>query len=290
MRGMAKPVLALSALLLVCGCRQSTARMPTDTTPAAAQATAAAPVVEPVAATGAKIAVKAYINVSSGCQQATVDLLKRLASQNSRLSLELIDFGTTEGNRRWRNDGYSCMTILINGHQTVTFGDPGHRRIVTLQYPPGFQWILEDLERSIKDALAGKLYYGEEPGATPIEARSPSLRVTSRENTVAGQKVGEVQVNGQVVIRFRTSYGGLPPLQRAEQAVGRLKRVLAGKFTPGQLQVTKVGDEVVLAAQDKVICVADAAQAKMLGETPTDLAKSWGTALKKALVAAMGKQ
>ncbi len=287
MRGLAKPVLALSALVIFCGCQPSTARMPTEVA-ATAQATPTASV-EPVADTSAKIAIRAYINVSSGCQQATVDLLKRLAKENSRLALDLIDFGTADGNRRWRADGFTCMTILINGHNTVTFGDPGHRRVVTFQYPPGFQWILEDLGRSIKDAVAGKLYYGEEAGATPIEARAPSLRITSRESTISDKKVGEVLVNGQVAIRFRTTYGGLPPLQRAEQAVGRVKRILAGNFTPGQLRVTKVGDEVVLAAQDKVICVADPAQAKALGVTPTDLAKGWGTALKKALVAAMGK-
>jgi len=288
MRAIVKPVLALVVALLVCGCRQSTARMPTDTS-AAAQATPVAQP-QPVADTGPKVTVKGYINVSSGCQTKTVDLLKKLAQENKRLTVELVDFGTPEGNRRWRDDGFNCMTVLINGHRTVTFGDPGHRRIVSFQYPPGFQWIPEDLERSIKDALADKLYYGEEAGATKIESRAPTLRITSREATLSGRKVGEVLINGQVAIRFRTSYHGLPPLQRAEQAVGRIKRLLAGDFTPGQLRVTKVDSEVVLAAADKVICVADAPQARLVGTTPIELAKNWGASLKKALVTAIGKQ
>jgi len=287
MRAIAKPVLALVLAFLMCGCRQSTARMPTDTSAAAQTAPVAQP--QPVADTGPKVTVKAYINVSSGCQTKTVDLLKKLDQENDRLTLELIDFGTPEGNRRWRDDGFNCMTILINGKSTVTFGDPGHRRIVTFQYPPGFQWIPEDLERAIKDALTGKLYYGEEPGATRIESRAPTLRITSREATLGGRKVGEVLINGQVAIRFRTTYQGLPPLQRAEQTVGRIKRLLAGNFTPGQLRATKVDSDVVLAAGDKVICVADAPQAKLLGTTPTELAKAWGMSLKKALVTAMGK-
>jgi hypothetical protein len=287
MRGIVRPTLALTAVLLTCGCRSSTARMPIDTS-AVAQATPAGQP-QPVADTGPQITVRAYINVSSGCQQKTVDLLQRLDRENDRLTVEMIDFGSPEGNRRWREDGLSCMTILVNEHKTVTFGDPGHRRIVTFQYPPGFQWIPEDLERSIKDALAGKLFYGEEPGATKIESRLPTLHLTSRQATLGGRKVGEVLINGQVAIRFRTTYQGLPPLQRAEQAVGRIKRLLAGSFTPGQLRVTKVDSEVVLAAVDKVICVADAPQARLVGTTPIELAKSWGMSLRKALVTAMGK-
>jgi hypothetical protein len=287
MRSFAKPWIAMAAVLLLAGCRQSTARTPVDAAAAAQTTTSAA---QPVADSGPTVAIKAYINVTSGCQKVTVDLLKRLDAENERVTLDLIDFGTAEGNRRWRQDGFSCMTILLNGHKTVTFGDPGHRRIVTFQFPPGFQWIPEDLERSVKDGLAGKLYYGEEPGATKIESRAPTLRITSRESVLSGKKVGEVLVNGQVAIRLRTTYQDMPPLQRAEQAVGRLKRLLAaGSFTPGQLRVTKAGSEVVLAAADKVICVADAPQAKLLGTTPTELAKNWGMSLKKALVTAMGK-
>jgi hypothetical protein len=180
------------------------------------------------------------------------------------------------------------MTITINGHQTVTYGKPGHRRIVTFAYPPGFQWLLSDLESAIKDGLAGKLYYGEEPGATKIESRMPTLRLTAREATLNGKSVGEVLVNGQVAIRMRTSYDGLPPLQRAERAASRLRKAVSPQFKPGDIKVAELqGGKIALAIGERVICIADEPQAKMLNMSAKRLAMSWAASLKKALTAAM---
>jgi hypothetical protein len=242
---------------------------------------------QPVAA-GQKAKVKGYINVSSGCQQPTVDLLKRLDRENEGLEVEFVDFGSDAGNRRWKADGFTCMTILIDGHQTVTFGKPGHRRIVTFTYPPGFQWLLSDLEAAIKDALAGKLYLGEEPGATKIESRMPALRLTAREATLNGKPVGEILVNGQVAIRLRTTYDSLPPLQRAERAASRLRKAISPQFKPADIKVASLQDgKIALAIGDRVICVADEPQAKMLNMSAKRLAMSWAASLRKALTAAM---
>jgi hypothetical protein len=293
-------MLTILALVLTwpAGCQRTNATGPNAATPAgpteeAAQpsstaTTLAANQATEAVATGQKVKVKGYINVASGCQQPTVDLLKRMAHESDRMELELIDFGSEEGNRRWRADGYHCMTITIDGHQTVTYGQPGHRRIVTFTYPPGFQWVLSDLEAAIKDALAGKLYYGEEPGATKIESRMPTLRLTARAATLNGKSVGEVLVNGQAAIRMRTSYDGLPPLQRAEQAASRLRKAISPQFKPADIKIGELsGDRIALAIGDKIICIADEPQAKMLKLSTKRLAMSWAASLKKALMAAM---
>ena len=290
---------ALTAVLLAAtlGCRPSTTQ---SSAGAAAQsvgrpeqatsAPAATTDAEPVASTK-PVPVKGYINVSSGCQQATVDLLKRMAAQNARLQLELIDFGQSEGSRRWRADGFSCMTILINGHNTVTYGPKGNRQIVTFQYPPGFQWTTQDLEAALRAALDGTIYYGEEAGATKVESRMPALRITSRETVLNGKKVGEVLVSGQVAVRLRTTFDGLPPLQRAEQTAARLKRAIATPgFHPSSIRVGTVTDGVALIAVDKVLCIADGPQAQMLNTTPTKLALAWAASLKKALATATANQ
>ena len=237
------------------------------------------------------VQITAYIQVSSGCQQPTVDLLERLDAGAERLSLELIDFGSEDGLKRWREAGHDCMTILIDGHETVTFGEEGHRRIVTFSYPPGFQWTLEDLETSIKDALAGNLYLGEEEGATRILSRMPTLRITGRESEVDGQKVGEVSINGRPAITLRTEYDGLPPLQRAEQAASRLRRAMGANFKPADIKTEDLDDgKVALVIQDEEICIADEAQAKILDSTPKKLAKDWVASLKKALTEALADQ
>jgi hypothetical protein len=212
-----------------------------------------------------------------------------MAAQDKRLALELIDFGSPDGSRRWRADGLNCLTILINGHETVTYGPRGKRQTVTFHYPPGFQWAHEDLQGALAGALDGTLYYGEEPGATRVESRMPTLRITSRETLLSGKKVGEVLVNGQVAIRVRTTFDGLPPLQRAEQAAARLKRALAAQFSPADIRVAKSNDGVAVAIGDKVLCIADGPQAAMLKTTPDKLAQGWASALKKALMAAAAK-
>jgi hypothetical protein len=287
----------LIAILLssVIGCRASNTQAPAgEAFAAGTERGTGGPMdgadVVPVAST-APIPVKAYINVSSGCQEATVGLLQRMAGQNARLKLDLIDFGQAEGSRRWRADGFSCMTILINGHSTVTYGPRGNRQIVSFQYPPGFQWALQDLEGALKAALDGSIYYGEEAGATRVESRMPTLRITSREMVLNGKKVGEVVINGQVAIRLRTTFDGLPPLQRAEQAAARLKRAMAvPNFHPNGIRVGKVTDGVALIASDKVLCIADPPQAQALGTTPEKMAQGWASALKKALAAAGANQ
>ena len=242
---------------------------------------------EPVADDGKPINLKGYINVSSGCQDATVTLLEKYADEHERVELELIDFGKPEGSRKWRADGYSCMAILINGHKTVTFGPKDDRRILTMTYPPGFMWTLKDLETALQGALDGSIYYGKEPGAKPVETPSATLRITSREAKLGGKTVGEVLINGKVALRMRTSYDDLPPLQRAERAAARLKRGVARGFTPTMLRVVERGDEVLLVAADKVICTADKPQADGAGTTPKGLAQAWVASLKKALTAAL---
>ncbi len=232
------------------------------------------------------VKLKGYINVSSGCQVPTVELLEKSARDSERVELELIDFGTPDGSRRWRNDGFSCMTILIDGSDTVTFGKENDRKIVTFSFPPGFKWALTDLEACIKEALAGTLYAGSEPGALKLEAPTTTIRVTSRQVTIEGKAVGEVVVNGAVGIRFRTRYNDLPPLQRAERSAARLKRALASEFTPSQLRAVDRDGVILLAAGDKVICTADEVQADLQGTTAKKLALGWVGALKKAFAAA----
>jgi hypothetical protein len=183
------------------------------------------------------------------------------------------------------------MTILIYGHNTLTYGPKGNRQIVTFHYPPGFVWTLKDLEGSLRSALDGSIYYGAEAGATEVESRLPTLRITSREAVIDGQKVGELLVNGQVGLRLRTAFDGLPPLQRAEQAAARLKRAMAVPgFSPSGIRVDTVTDGVALVASDKVLCIADPPQAKLLNTTPQNMAKGWAATLAKALVSATANQ
>jgi len=276
-------VLLAAVVLLGCTPRGETA---TAQGPAVGSAPTAAPA-EPAQTEQHDVALKAYINVSSGCQQDTVDQLKRW-EQHPRVTLDLVDFGSPEGNKRWRQDGYSCMTILLNGHHKVTIGEQGHRRIIDLTMPPGFNWLPEDLDEAVQQAIDGRIYYGEEPGASQVVRRAPQIAIEAREGQANGREIGQVIIGKTAAITFSTTYQELSPFRRAERAVARLKRALINGLTPAQIRAEKQNNAWTVMAGTEAIAVANAEQADRAGVTAQALAKGWAAKTKQALVAAAG--
>jgi hypothetical protein len=104
------------------------------------------------------LSILAYINVSSGCQQATVDLLNSLPAKHPGVEVQLVDFGDGgEGTKRWEDAGLKCMTLELNGHSIVKYPVNGADKVMAFQMPAGFYWTHEDLEQAVQAALAGKL-------------------------------------------------------------------------------------------------------------------------------------
>lgn len=104
------------------------------------------------------IRLLAYINVSSGCQQATVDFLQGLAQKYPRLVLELVDFGDGgDGSVRWQQSGHKCMTLEIDGRSVVKYPHEGSSKAIAFRMPAGFLWNHEDLEQAVKAAMQGTL-------------------------------------------------------------------------------------------------------------------------------------
>lgn len=104
------------------------------------------------------VKILAYINVTSGCQQETVDLLKAMAQKEPRVELEFVDFGDGgPGSERWEKSGHKCMTIEVNGSPTVKYPKDGKMRAVGFMQPAGFIWNHPDLEEAVAAGLEGKL-------------------------------------------------------------------------------------------------------------------------------------
>lgn len=132
-------LLGLALLLVLAGC------------PAQKPAASAPPAPPPVK-------LLAYINVSSGCQQATVDFMKGLQQKYSRLQLELVDFGDgATGFDRWQKSGHKCMTLEIDGNSVVKFPYEGKEKAISFRMPVGFLWNHEDLEQAVRAAMQGTL-------------------------------------------------------------------------------------------------------------------------------------
>jgi len=112
----------------------------------------------PAATQPPPVKILAYINVTSGCQQPTVDLLKNLQANDPRVQVEFVDFGDGgEGALRWQNSGHECMTIEINGSENVKFPQDDTTKVVSFRMPAGFVWTHADLEAAVQAALQGKL-------------------------------------------------------------------------------------------------------------------------------------
>lgn len=128
--------LSLFSLLVLGGCRPA-ALTPADAPP---------------------VLILAYINVSSGCQQDTVDLLKAMPAQNPRVQVEFVDFGDGgAGAQRWQDSGHKCMTIEINGSPNVKFEQGETTKVTSFRMPAGYIWEHPDLEAAVQAALAGTL-------------------------------------------------------------------------------------------------------------------------------------
>jgi hypothetical protein len=262
-------LLGLALGLVVAGCM---------TQPAAQMAPAAA-------APAPSVKILAYINVSSGCQQSTVDLLKYFQQKyGRRLKLEFIDFGDGgSGSDRWQASGYHCMTIEINGSPIVKFPDGGTMKAVAFEMPAGFNWSLDDLSKAVTAAMAGKL----QP-ATAAEAEgaeTPQLRhakVATAQETRNGQKFAEVTINGNLALMLPAAAQGKA---RAAAAAKALKSWLAKPVKGTDLHIKQAGKGWVVTAAGKPVVTLTGADAKAMGKPAQDLAKYTVSSINHALAA-----
>jgi hypothetical protein len=235
----------------------------------------------------ATVTIRAYINVSSGCQAATVDYLNNLkARYKPNVKLEMIDFGDRgKGLKRWQSSGYRCMTIELNGSPLVRYAINGQWKYVAFQMPAGFNWTHTDLGQAVAAGLQGQLYAATQ---AEIEAAAPARQVNA---TVA---VGQVTDHGR---RFATvTVNGTPAIyipgapadadKRAHAASAALKTWLVRPIKLSQLTVQQVAGGWKVLANGKGVIVATAADGQVYGQQPQSVAQTWVNGLKHTLALA----
>lgn len=250
------------ALFVIAGCRQ--AAPPTQ---APANQAAATPPATP------KTKVIAYINVTSGCQADTVNLINRLGMDHaSKVDLEIVDFGSPEGEERWRNDGLDCLTILFDGSPVVSFPEAsGAQKTVSFFMPAGFSWTHEDLTAAFDALEAGTLKpLTEEEARSQMEPRSITLKATAR---AAGQ-AAEVLLNDKLALTIQVGDQGKTPLQRAKAIAAALNQWGTKPVHPSELSIATAAGETVLMAGGTRLTTVTEADAKAAG-----VAKAQGLAI-----------
>lgn len=111
-----------------------------------------------------------------------------------------------------------------------------------------------------------------------------TVTVADRANTIDGDTVGEVLMNGSVVIRMRTSAGGFSAPERAMIIAQRIQDWVSGAYSPYDLAVREgVGGAAELRAAGDLIVDVNTAEAGALGSTAIGLAEAWRSNIQMAL-------
>lgn len=115
-------------------------------------------------------------------------------------------------------------------------------------------------------------------------ARAAEAFAVAREQRVADQWLGAVYVNGQLVMRLRSTPGQGSGSDQAAKVAQRLNELNArGSLSAADMQVRRRGNHALLLSRGNLIASVDPQQAKASGSLPLNLAQSWRNNLSSAL-------
>lgn len=240
------------------------------------------------AAPRSAVTLRAYINVSSGCQAATVDFLNSLKARYAPdVKLEMIDFGDEgRGLKRWKAAGLRCQTIEINGSPLARFPYSGHTQIVAFRMPAGFQWTHADLEHAVQAGLRGELRPATE-AEVAASARPVRLQATLSSGllTQNRQRYAAVRINGRAALLVPVGGDAAVASRRAAGAASVLRSWLSKPVKLADLRVAQTASGWALQAAGKTVLVATAADGRALRQSPQAVAQGWQSGLNHALAA-----
>jgi hypothetical protein len=124
---------------------------------------------------------------------------------------------------------------------------------------------------------------GIEPASGENASVASPVRVESRSRTLSNRNSeGEVLIGDRVVIRVRTGAGGYSPGERANVMARRLGQLLSEDRTPSITTGRYRGEAVVL-VNNELVATADRFHARANGTTPSRLAQTWATNIRRAI-------
>ena len=129
--------------------------------------------------------------------------------------------------------------------------------------------------------LAYGVWSGDGKLASAVYAQADP-DITAREAMVNGRSVGEVLVGDKVVLRIRSSAGGLSPFRRSQIVADRLSQFMGDSVQPEDITTGIVNGQEVVLAGGQILVTADTTHAKLNGTTPTILAQQWANNLRTA--------
>ncbi len=262
----------LFALLVVTGCPRSSSR------------------VEPPPSSTTLSTITAYVNVSSGCQQPTVDLLKTARDvYDGLLAIEIIDFGDdADGARMWKEADLNCMAVLFDGEQLVAWDQDGEARIVDFSLPPGFNWTLEDLDSAITAFAERRLRRPTPEEQDNVQQLTPEqVPATAQSMTTDdGVEVGQLIIARTLAIEIACPIGDLTPLQRAAAAAKAIAKWTGRPYKPSDLKIEKSPSGLQVVAGDATVIAVTQDDADAAKTNPNTLAARWRDGIRRAITSA----
>jgi len=235
------------------------------------------------------VKILAYVNVSSGCQEPTIELLKSFkAEYPGRVDLGIVDFGDQgEGSKQWKGSGYDCMVIEVDGSPLVKFETGGRTKTVALRQPVGFWWTHDDLKAAVAAAIEGELQSGtEEEAIAGQPPRKIKTRIVTEQVKRDGKTFARVLINERSAMLIRASSGDQSPNERAEAAGQVLRKWLRQPVKPNEIDRKQVAGGWAVRVSGKVVAVATLTGAKAAGGTPDQLAKKWLVGIRQGIAIA----
>ncbi|MCX7599637.1 MAG: hypothetical protein N2512_12340 [Armatimonadetes bacterium] len=238
--------------------------------------------------------VTAWINVSSGCQEPTVQLIQRLAEQyKGRVEVEIVDFGTPEGAQRWQEAGLDCMAIQFNGADAVTFPAGAGTKTVVFRMPEGFLWEHVDLITAFDALASGTLHPATEQEIAELFAPVQiHLKVRAQDvREIDDGRYAQLVVDGVAIARLYGQHGGKTPAQRCKAAKEALMQWTSKPVSPEDLSVAKSKEGWGVYANETLVLLVTDEEAKAYGvaTSPRALAEAWLRELRKVVSAAVQK-
>lgn len=227
--------------------------------------------------------ITAYINVTSGCQAPTVELLRKLAAEHqAKVDLEIVDFGSPEGADRWRQAGLDCMSLLFNDSPVLRFpGTDETPKVVVFFMPAGFSWTHEDLQDAFDAIEAGKAeVLTEEQAREELQPRQVEFKTEVHQRGEAF----EVQVNGTAVLELSVKADDKSAAERAGAVKSSIEAWSKEPLHENQLSMASRNGKIVLLAKGKPLVAVTQEDAKAAGvKEAKQLGMEWLGNLKQAI-------
>jgi len=233
--------------------------------------------------------VTAYINVTTGCQKSTIDLLGEAQQQYSGvIDIEIVDFGDAgDGARRWQESGLGCMAIVFGEDHMVAWDDNGKVKVVDFKMPPGFNWKLEELKEALAQFAAGSLRAPTAEEAPKVQKLEPKA-IEAKAQAVKqddGSEAGQLIIGEAAVLTITQPAGDLTPVQRAEAAARAIEEWTSGAYKPEEMNVEKSGEDLQILGGDTLLLTVTEGDAKAAVMPLAELAGKWRNRVRCNIVA-----